>query len=723
MEEKKASTSCVLMSEEKSDSLYPTYFGVSCAFIALRLLTKSESNNKQLSEVKDKLLQGSAPLMGLLHLLVWRIQREGVVDGWSELLYRLKNVQTEVEELKKRRTEDAKANEKVVSIFASQEQSWLSEKKMLKQQISNLLNILRAQKTKKEEIVLSLNEKVQDKELLLQSQDKAFEEVEARRKEFEEKLQRAEALSVEMRESMMKEAQIHASELWKHKTAFMELASDQHQLEADMGRALWQVEAVKKELDSVIKQKEESNIMVQQLSLEVVKMHKDSEQKEKILSAMLRKSKLDTEEKEILLKELKNSKTKRKQAQFEMVKYRALYESRRERHTSRSILLNKTHSRSEVFSEEKGVHSIEEGYTHKQRKGAHYTANRNKPRTLLIEYIEAEHTKEWDSYVPEKIFNMVSDSLNQYTSERRQFELNTTDVKQLQGWVHSETKRNTAMLEQKHQMDIDAFAEQLRLKDEKLEALHWRLLSMELESKQLQGHIEGLDKTLSHLRNENMNLEAMLLNRKADLRSSYKGSTSLHGNANWVFPPKNMTVDHKANWSEVRVIKTKPGERVQTNHTLDKEVNEEEQIPIEDCVINTSWSEEAPAKDIEVEKEVTMDTGHGGKPCVGSEELDLVTMSESDGLLKKNTSSWKEDLHSLGISYNIKRLKQQLLFFDKLVGMTRSCKDNESEDTSHFATKGFVVLMSLINKQLSRYQSHQEKIDDLRKRMVRSLHE
>ncbi|KAF5196365.1 Alanine--trna ligase [Thalictrum thalictroides] len=713
MEEKEASTSCVLLSEERSDSLYQTYFSVSCAFIALRLISKSVCTNRQSSEVRDKLLQGSSVhLLGFLHLLVWRIQSEGAVEGWSELLYRLKKVQTEVEELKKRRIEDAKANEKVVSIFASQEQSWFSERKMLKQQISNLLNTLRAQKTKEDEIVLSLNEKVQDKELLIQSRDKALEDAEAGRKEFDEKLQRAEALSVELRESMKKEAQKHASELCKHKTAFIELVSNQRQLEADMGRALRQVEAAKQELDSVIKQKAESNIMVQQLSLEVVKMRKDSEQKDKILSAMLRKLKLDTEEKRILQKELKNFKTKRKQAQFEMEKYRALYESTRERHTSRSILLNKMHSRSETFSEEKGLRSIEVGYTRKQMKGAHYTANKNKPRTLLIEYMEAdEHAKEWDCYVPEKTLNMVSDSLNQYTSERRQSELITTDVKQLQGWIHSETERNTIILEQRHQMEIDVFAEQLRLKDEKLEALHWRLLSMEQESKRLQSHIEGLNKTLSHLRNENMKLQAMLLNRKAELRSSN------NGNASWIFSPKDIIVDHTANWSEVRVIKTKPGERP-------KEVDygKEEQIPIEDCAIYTNWSVEAPAKDIEVEKEVTMDTGHGGKPCVRSEEPELVTMLESDGLVTKNTSSWKEDLHSLGVSYNIKRLKQQLLLLDKLVGMPQSCKDRKCEDTSHFGTKGFVVLMSLINKQLRRYQSLQEKIDDLQKRMVSSLH-
>ncbi|RZC08857.1 hypothetical protein D0Y65_015532 [Glycine soja] len=52
--------------------------------------------------------------------------------------------------------------------------------------------------------------------------------------------------------------------------------------------------------------------MSQKLSLEITKFHKDLEQKDKILFAMLRKSELDTVEKQMLLKEVKLSKARRK---------------------------------------------------------------------------------------------------------------------------------------------------------------------------------------------------------------------------------------------------------------------------------------------------------------------------------------------------------------------------------------------------------------------------
>ncbi|KAJ6376404.1 hypothetical protein OIU76_025528 [Salix suchowensis] len=57
------------------------------------------------------------------------------------------------------------------------------------------------------------------------------------------------------------------------------------------------------------------------------------------------------------------------------------------------------------------------------------------------------------------------------------------DVKRLEGWVRSEAEKYAAAIEKHHHLEIGAFAEQMRLKDEKLEAFRWRTLSMEIESK------------------------------------------------------------------------------------------------------------------------------------------------------------------------------------------------------------------------------------------------
>lgn len=371
-------SSCLTVSEDKSDSLYPFYFGVSCAFFALRLLSKPEVEDERWSYMRKKMLQGSAQLLGLL---VWRVQREGANVQMRELLLKLDNAEREREELKRVRREDAKANEKVVCIFAAQEQSWLNERKKLRLHIGALMNELRVVDKKKEEAISELNDKLKGMELLGQSKDKALEEEEQKRKELEEKLTEAKRIAEELRETAKRESQEHSSEIWKHKTAFIELVSNQRQLEAEMGRALRQVEAKKRELDSVLMQKEESVLMAQKLSAEIVKMHKDLEQKDKILSAMLRKSKLDTAEKQMLLKEVKLSKAKRKQAELESERWKAVSESKPERNSLRSMLAKQANSRLEIVSGERGVHSTATGSSL-----SHMGKTRSQPSDSLLGY-------------------------------------------------------------------------------------------------------------------------------------------------------------------------------------------------------------------------------------------------------------------------------------------------------------------------------------------------
>ncbi|KAF7821994.1 polyamine-modulated factor 1-binding protein 1 [Senna tora] len=62
--------------------------------------------------------------------------------------------------------------------------------------------------------------------------------------------------------------------------------------------------------------------------------------KSKVSSAMLGKSKLDASEKEILLKEVKLSKARMKQAEQVSEKWRAISDGKCKRHSLRSILVN-----------------------------------------------------------------------------------------------------------------------------------------------------------------------------------------------------------------------------------------------------------------------------------------------------------------------------------------------------------------------------------------------
>lgn len=317
-----------------------------------------------------------------------------------DLLHKLDSAQKQVVELKKRRSEEAKANEKVVSIFAAREQSWFDERRQLRKQIHVLMDDLRAVEAKKDRCISELDEKLEDTLVIMRLKDELIKEGEQKRQEAEEKLKKAESLLGELRQHVRIEGERHSCEISRREAALVELVSNHRQVEAEMVQ----------ELDLVMEQLELVN---QTLSMELMKMHKDSYQKDQMLSEMLKKSKLDMAQKQILLKEVKAAEAKRKQAELEMESWKAVSVSKHERQSFRNMLPKHGSENMDVLSSSKA---------------------------------------------------------------RR-----------------------------------DAYAEQLWLKDKKLEAFRWRRKSMELESKRFQVHIEGLDLDILQLKQENMKFEAMLL--------------------------------------------------------------------------------------------------------------------------------------------------------------------------------------------------------------------
>ena len=83
---------------------------------------------------------------------------------------------------------------------------------------------------------------------------------------------------------------------------------------------------------------------------------------------MLRKNKLDTTEKHLLLKEVKLSKAKRKQAEIET-----------ERHSLRSMLTNQVNSILDFYTGPRGVHQHATGSSYNGK-------TRSQPTDLVLEY-------------------------------------------------------------------------------------------------------------------------------------------------------------------------------------------------------------------------------------------------------------------------------------------------------------------------------------------------
>lgn len=235
--------------EEKQLSLYPMYYGVSCAFVALQLLAEKKGLlvDGKWSAMAETLLQGSAKLLGLL---VWKAQGGDATKASSLLTNKLEKT----------------------------EQSWVCERKKLRMQIQALENELRLVDAKHKHLVASLRQKIREKDQLRESKAKDFKKV-------EEELQLAVMTMEEMRKSMTKES----SDVWKQKASFI------HEFQAS-----------KQQLLEVMERKAESEEMVKELTSELAKLQKDAQQKDRILSAMFRKSKLDVSQK-LFLRETDNS--------------------------------------------------------------------------------------------------------------------------------------------------------------------------------------------------------------------------------------------------------------------------------------------------------------------------------------------------------------------------------------------------------------------------------
>lgn len=608
------------------------------------------------------------------------------------------------------RMEDAKANDRVVGIFASHEQSWISDRRRLKHQIHALVNELQCLKARNEEAVTRLNKRAVEAECATRLKEEAFAVEERRREELEEKLH----VSEELRE--------------KASSALADLVSSQRDLQAEIGCALRQAEEARQELAEVRDKKEEAISLAERLSEEIAKVEKDMEQKDKILSAMLRKSKLDSADKEVLQKEVRIAKAKKKQAELETDRWRKKWESRHKKGPKSSL--------PDVGNSEQ---SSSDGYGYNTR-------------TLLLEYLGQEWQNEHNSS-ESKEENVVAavKCLDHYLSTNSRQDLVTADIEHLQNWVRLEVEKQTSILEQRHYKEVEAFIEQMRVKDEKLAAIRWRIVSMEVQSKRLHSRIEALDGNLSQARADNLKLEALLLDREEEINSLKEqfGVSVHHKNS------KSNSNHSSDPWSEMRLREKKSSMEKDRNRKnyRDRTVHDIVTISSVDSAaaaaaaashrlrINEISSEEAeslesssgeqeknitlvtlhPSEIVEEEdKEVTVDSGHSLMQKSSHEEVFGATKSATvpKPFVKKD-SSGKMDIQALGVAFKIKRLKQQLLVLEKLAGLDHNVV-NDSDGSGYNKQQqpnGFVLVMSLLNKQVKRFQSLEDRTDDLCRRM------
>jgi hypothetical protein len=265
-----------------------------------------------------------------------------------------------------------------------------------------------------------------------------------------------------------------------------------------------------------------------------------------------------------------------------------------------------------------------------------------------------------------------------------------------------EAEKFASILEKQHNAEIEAFTEQMRLKDEKLESYKWRLLSTEIEKKSIQCHIEGLNRNIQHYREESARLQATLTDKSEEMYSLKehlicRASTSIGST-------KEIETDSEKS-SEITY----------------KESNQENASPLTTVTytcLSESPLEAQSVPEIEEEKEVAMDPGMGFPETICTEAA-----TEMASVPRKELP-WKNNILALGVSYKIKRLKQQLVVLEKLAGVRvskKSADEGSSGKTCNDARpkhKSYEPTMFLVNKQVKRYQSLEDKVDDLCSKMV-----
>jgi hypothetical protein len=470
-----------LFKEEEPSPLLCEYFGVALAFAALgamiRGLNSSTNKAKSANGFSNRKFQRMAlqvmleGAMDRLHCLaqsaldsdkrVKENKNEATAafleerKTWemekAKLSLKLAEAEAEVGELRMRRGEDAKANEKVALIYASHEQNWKSERKklrheidllrrdLLRKEVGELCNMSpRGRKTHceeceaKERHVSALQESLSEKEFFMMTAMEEVQSEEHERNALAAKLAIAESIAAELSEELSSEL----ADAMRQRIVLQDLKTKQQETERELIKALEELQNARTELTHM------------------AVVRKEVEDKEEVISAMLRRASREKEEKDDLAKELALSEVKRKHAENLMHRWKSVAAAEEEESGRRRPRMMTT--------------------PHKR------TANRFHHRSL-------GSRSELDDEV-------LGDSHKRdcSCSAAEEEELQLQPTRAFNEWIELVKSRHAAQLEDKHRREIEAFERQMRAKDERIAAFRSQLLAMELESSKMKSEMEAL---------------------------------------------------------------------------------------------------------------------------------------------------------------------------------------------------------------------------------------
>ncbi|KAI5062078.1 hypothetical protein GOP47_0023170 [Adiantum capillus-veneris] len=249
---------------------------------------------------------------------------EHTSDESISLEERVRQLQAEVLALRKKRADEGRANEKVVSIFASREQAWkaeksrfLSEQRRLWQELQRAFMEQEVLKQRTQRLsgaqdgdaeftcedceqregwLSEMKERLREQEFVIMT---SMEEAKAEQQEkntIATKLAKLEVDYCEVNEKLRFESEAHLQDVQKHEVSLTELEKRCKTLEAEKSLALHDVEHLHKSLADARQEKRHYEDLVAEMSTEIHMLQVGAHEKEDIISAMLKKADGDAEE-------------------------------------------------------------------------------------------------------------------------------------------------------------------------------------------------------------------------------------------------------------------------------------------------------------------------------------------------------------------------------------------------------------------------------------------
>ena len=347
--------------KEKGDQQVPIlaeYFGVALAFAALGALIRGD---KLTSEMKfsprlqklglQVMLKSAMDRLQVLALnaqdLEQRVKESKDAtrrdfETWEAekrtLVQKLSVAEAQIARVEKSRVEDAKANEKVVGIFASYEQGWKNERKKLRREIELLRNEIVGLRNRsqqrggdgcdeckaKERELEKLEDKLCEKEFLMIATMEEARSDQHERNQLAGKLAMVELLVADLKEKLSNET--------AKKDELSELMTDvkgkQEEAESKLAVAMLDLENARREIESLTATKNDQNAVIEELWDDLTLLQKDVDEKEEVIAVLLKRASVDREEKEDLSMHLSQAKSKRKAAEAEKDRWKRLAEER-----------------------------------------------------------------------------------------------------------------------------------------------------------------------------------------------------------------------------------------------------------------------------------------------------------------------------------------------------------------------------------------------------------